>query len=126
MAAHARVLRSTNSPAKAVVLRNFERADTPMKRFLGIMFRKKISRPLLFKFQAEARFANSIHSFFCLVPFDAVFLDSKKRVVDVVEAIPPFRLLIVPKAPALYLVEGPAGFAKATGLRKGVVLRFEG
>ena len=125
MAAHARVLRSTISPAAAVVLHDFERADTATKRFLGIMLRKKISRPLLFTFASEARFANSIHSLFCLVPFDAVFLDSKRRVVDVVGGIPPFRPLIVPKAPALYLVEGPAGFAKAKGLREGVAVRFD-
>ncbi len=126
MAAKTRRLVGTIGAAKGkFVLRGFEKADSPFKRVAGIMFRATLSRPVLFSFGREARFANSIHSFFCLVPFDAVFLDSQKRVVDVRKNVLPFTPLVVPKAASKYLAECPAGFAEKNGLQEGVVVSFE-
>jgi len=47
--------------------------DTPIKKFMGLMF-KKNSPPLLFVFNKNKKL--SIHSFFCK-PFRAIWLDEK-------------------------------------------------
>jgi len=105
---------------REIKLQNYELADTLLLRAKGIMFRKRITRPMLFVFPALERV--SIHSFFCPV-FDAVFLNRAKKVSETYERILPGRM-ITPKSPAAYLVEFPAGTVKQKGIRKGTVIRF--
>ncbi len=119
-----RTIGSAKGKSRVFALRDFESADSAFKRVVGIMFRASLSRPVLFSFEREAGFGNSIHSFFC-IPFDAVFLDSRLRVVDVRKSVVPFTPLIVPKAASKYLIECPAGFAEKNGLSEGVVVSFE-
>ncbi len=52
-----------------------EICDTLLKKFIGLMFKKK-SPPLFFTFNKNKKL--SIHSFFCK-PFKAVWLDDKMR-----------------------------------------------
>lgn len=99
-------------------------------RFVGIMFqgtflRPAFTRPLIFEFPQEAAFSNSIHSFFCFCSFDAIFLDSQKRVVQVVPQIAPWTPNITPKSPAKYLVEAPAGWAEKAGVEEGSAMFFD-
>ena len=105
-------------------LTDYEAADSFFKRAIGIMFRRRLEKPMLFTFPQAGTSMNSIHSFFCFIRFDAVFLDEGKRIVDVRERIMPFTPLIVPKKPAKYLVEAPAGWAKRKGLKAGDRLYF--
>jgi|GEM_PF-2401975 len=79
----------------------------------GLMFSKKVDMPLLFVLPEPRRFA--IHSMFCPA-FDAVFLDAQCRVIDTF-AVRSVRLWIRPRREALFLVEGPPGFAD--GLKEG-------
>ena len=104
--------------------REYEPADTAWKRCRGIMFRQKVEKPLLFSFDEAGRKRNSIHSFFCFARFDAIFLDGAKRVVDVRENVAPFVPLIVPSAPAKYLIECAAGEARKRKVRPGQKLVF--
>jgi uncharacterized membrane protein (UPF0127 family) len=85
----------------------------------GTPLRKPFSRPLFFEFESEARGANATHSFFCFLPYDAVFIDSGWKVVEVMAAIPGWKAWIVPKKPFKYLVEMPKGWAKKYGLKPG-------
>jgi uncharacterized membrane protein (UPF0127 family) len=98
-------------------------ADRRRERLLGIMLQKKLREPLLIPFEREGRKANAIHSFFCLVPFDAVFLNSAGRVVDIRKSIPPFQPLIVPAKPAAAVLETPAGECKR--VKMGDKLQFK-
>lgn len=102
----------------------FEIADTPFKRFRGIMFCKKIEMPLVFVLPSESKTRATIHSFFCLMPFDAVFLDAEKRVVDVKEDITPWRPWIAPERPAKYIIECAAGEAARLKIFGGEQLEF--
>jgi uncharacterized membrane protein (UPF0127 family) len=77
-----------------------EVANSSLKRAIGIMFKKKF-KPLLFEFGKVQKI--SIHSFFCQ-PFIAIFLNSRKRVVQI-EKIRPFSLFT--SRPAKYLIEMP-------------------
>lgn len=105
----------------AYILKNYEVADTSFKKAIGIMFRKRIEKPMLFTFFTRGRI--SIHSFFCPL-FDAVFLDDRKRVVDIYRQIRSGQI-IVSKEIASYLVEFPPGTVSKENIRKGVVIKFK-
>lgn len=105
-------------------LSNFEVADSAWKRTRGLMFRRRIEKPLLFVFPVSSQVECSIHAFFVFFPFDAVYLDEKKRVVDVRERIKPFTPIIFPKKKAKYLIEAPAGWAKKNKVKPGVAISF--
>jgi uncharacterized membrane protein (UPF0127 family) len=99
-----------------------EYADTFWKKFRGLMFRKKLDHAFVFLLSRETRTDACIHSFFVSFPFDAVFLDSKKRVVDFA-TIKPWRFYM-PKKPAKYIVELPEGTIKKTKIKIGRKLPF--
>lgn len=91
-------------------------AKTFLEKMRGIMFASPRFTPLLFEFARETHL-NAIHSLFC-PPFDAVFLNSRKQVVDV-KKVEPFAFFVMPRAPAKYLIELPAGDAARAGIRIG-------
>jgi uncharacterized membrane protein (UPF0127 family) len=100
-------------------------ADSFLSRLLGIMWqgtplRKPFTRPLFFEFEREATVANATHSFFCFVPYDAVFIGSDWAVTEVMEAIPGWNPCIVPKMPFKYLIEMPSRQAARHGIKPGV------
>ncbi len=105
---------------KIIRLKNYELADTMLKRAIGIMFRKKLTRPLVFPFSHEQII--SIHSLFC-VPFDAVFLDKNKKVVEIYTNVKPFSF-ITTKRKARFLVEMPAGSIKNLKISLGDSIEF--
>ncbi len=86
----------------------------------GIMLQPRNFTPLLFEFDSPSMSKNAIHSFFC-TPFEAVFLDAKKRVVDV-KRVPPSQLIVLPKVNSLYLIEAPIGTAGKHAILEGDVL----
>ena len=97
-------------------------AQTLFEKARGLMFKTK-AIPLLFDFGRDAARANAIHSFFC-PRFDAVFLDSRKKIVCVMHEIRPFKLFLFSKQPARYLIELPRGEARKARLRLGDKLEW--
>jgi len=98
------------------------RIASGLEKVFGIMFSHARFSPLIIEFGLEARGLNAIHSFFC-PSFDAVFLDSRKRVVDVAR-VKPFSFSIVSRAPCKFVVELPAGNAQRLKLSKGLKLSW--
>jgi len=92
-------------------------AETHWQKFRGIMLRKKF-KPLLFDFGREATRPNAIHSLFC-PPFWAVWMDERKRVIEV-RRVKPWLGWIEPRKPARYLIET----ADRRGVRAGETLRW--
>ncbi len=75
------------------------------KKFSGLMFsRREKAGILLFSFKRKQKIA--IHSFFVFYPFIAVWLDKKKKVVDV-KIVKPFTACVYPEKKAISLVEIP-------------------
>ncbi|MDD5317390.1 MAG: DUF192 domain-containing protein [Candidatus ainarchaeum sp.] len=105
-------------------LENFEVAKTRFQRARGIMFRRRLSRPVLFVFAREKSLGNAVHSLFCFTRFDAIFLDRNKRVVDVMPKIAPFRPFVAPRAKAKYLIEAPPGWAEEKKVEVGEKIEF--
>lgn len=84
-------------------------ADSFFKRFKGLMFSKKPDYALVFELEKEGRINASIHMLFVFYPIDAVYLNSKKKVVDIKLNLKPFSLNYTPKKPAKYFIEFPTG-----------------
>lgn len=78
-----------------------ETAKTFFQKFKGLMFSEK--KNLLFIFDKER--IVPIHSFFVFFQFDAVYLNSKKRIIEIKKNIAPFTFFVQNKIPAKYLFE---------------------
>lgn len=98
-----------------------EWARSPWQKFMGLMFRKEIGKPLVLELAKESRFGASIHMCFMRISIDAVFLDKDKKVVDIV-TLKPWVFNYTPKKAAKYVVEMKAGTAK---FRIGERLKLE-
>ncbi len=80
----------------------------------GLMFSPKKS--LIFIFDSERRI--SLHMFFVFFPIDVVFLDRKRKIVDLKENFLPFSFY-TSKKKALYVIELPKGAISRTGSKPG-------
>lgn len=79
----------------------FELCDTLFKNFKGLMFSGK--KNIILMSSKESRIDASIHSCFVFFPFNALFLNSKKELVDH-KKIYPFSFY-TPKKAAKYVLE---------------------
>ena len=102
-----------NRTRKAEIIKRVRFADSLFARAKGLMFEreKNFDYALVFPFKGETRARASIHMLFVFFPIAAVYLDSRKSVVDIA-VLKPFKLNYTPKRKAKYLVELPAGKAK--------------
>lgn len=110
-----------NLSKNRIISKKVDFASTPEKRFLGLMFKEGFSTPIIFIFPMSSRIRNAIHSLFVFFSFTAIFLDEKKRVVDIRHVLP-FTPFIIPRAPARYLIELPEKMAE--GVEVGDILSF--
>ncbi|MCC7569933.1 DUF192 domain-containing protein [Candidatus Micrarchaeota archaeon] len=97
----------------------FEVADNMFSRARGLMFRKKIIH-IFFIFENEGK--TPIHSFFVFKEFEAVYLNSKSKVVDIF-SVKPFTFWVENTAPAKYLIEAPIGWCKKNKIKKGSFIK---
>ncbi len=107
-----------NKTGKKKLVGRVRFADSTLSKARGLMFekRERFDYALVFSFGRETRLGASIHMLFVFFPIAAVYLDSKKRVVDIA-VLKPFALNYVPKKPAAYLIELPV--EKATNIKIG-------
>ena len=103
---------------KKILWKEHDEAKSFGEKLRGIMFKKKLKKPMLFFFSRKASLENSIHSLFCFVTFDAIFLDENKKIVQT-KTVKPFTLNVTPK-PSLYLIEAPEGSIEKFKLKEGV------
>ena len=105
-----------------------EVADTDAKRQLGLMFRKSLAQDhgMLFIFNQPDFYRFWMKN--CRFPVDMIWLDQKKRIVDIKSNAPPCLddpcPTYQPKEKALYVIETVAGFANENGLRPGMEVKF--
>lgn len=100
-----------------------EFAETFWQKTRGLMFRSNLDHALVFLLGEESRVGAAIHSFFVFFPFDTLFLNDKQKIVDM-RMVGPFRFSVIPKAPAKYIIELPAGAIRASGVRIGDTVRI--
>ena len=116
-------MKLVNKTKNCTIAEEVNIADSFFKKTKGLMFSRKLKRPLLIIFSEEAKKTNAIHSLFVFFKFDAVFLNSKKIVVDV-RKVKPFSPLIIPKKPTKYLIELKEGEADKKRINIGDKIVF--
>ena len=77
-----------------------DEANTFLKRFIGLMFKKNISTGLLFSN------CNSVHTFFMKESIDIVMIDYNNKVLLVKKAVPKNRIIY--KKEAYHTIELPS------------------
>jgi uncharacterized protein len=96
---------------------------TPWAMAKGLMFsRKKEDFCLLFTFSNAQR--ASLHMWFVFYPIDCIFLDDRKRVVEVKEGFSPFAFFTSVSA-CRHFLEVPAGSVEKKGIRRGMELSWQ-
>ncbi len=113
-------MRVLNQSRDTVLGERVEKASSFWRRFVGLLSRSQL-RP------GEGLWlvpCAAIHSVGMRFRFDAIFLDAEKRVVKVVEALPPMQLLT--RAPGAHSVlELPIGTVRTSGTEKGDQICFQ-
>lgn len=102
-----------------------EIADTPDKQARGLMFRKELPKSNGMIFINEADRINSMWMKNTYIPLDMIFLDKDKKVIGILENIPPMTLdqRTIGK-PSKYVIELNAGAVKEIGLKVGDSVKF--
>ncbi len=104
-----------------------EVAATPVSRTRGLMWRKELAAGtgMLFIFPED-----SVQGFWMkntLLSLDMLFIDSKGRVVGIIErAEPHSRVTRTVGLPSKYVLEVPGGWTQSVGVTKGSTVEFEG
>jgi uncharacterized membrane protein (UPF0127 family) len=108
-----------------IVLARATPADTFLKRWRGLMLRRRLAEDegLLFTFRRESRGETAIHMFFVSFPIAAVWLDGQGVVVDA-KLAKPWRPYYAPARPARYLIEAPPSLLERVTV--GERLTFDG
>jgi len=88
----------------------------------GLMFSRKITDTgLVFVFDKAER--RGLHMLFVFFPIDLVFLDSRKRIIEIKEHFLPFTVYY-PREKAKYVLELPDGAVKRSGTEIGDFIMF--
>lgn len=79
--------------------------DTSLSRTIGLM----LSRPkaAVLKADNESIHGTSIHTFFMRFALDLLWLDKDMNLVDFKKNVRPYRLMVMPKSKAMYVIELP-------------------
>lgn len=98
-------------------------ADNFFSRARGLMFRKeKKDTAMVLSFKKPGRY--SIHMFFVLFPIDVLWLDEKKRIMQMNEHVVPWTPCVSPKTKISYIVELSSGTLKNIKIKNSMVLKF--
>ena len=120
-----------NRTRNTILVKDIETADSAFRKAVGLMFRKELrkGRGLLMNFGRDSR--PGIWMLGMRFPIDLVFIDRRKRVVDLREGIKPMSLnpgtwcVHYPRKSVRYVLELNKGMLKRTGTGIGDVLEFQ-
>ena len=119
-----------NNTQGTTLCRTCELADSPFRKARGLMFRGSLpdGHGMLFSFPHGTQSAMWM---FCMrFPIDMIFIDSKKRVIHIVENASPLGLswktwrLYSPSSSAYFVLEIPSGKSRETETKVGDQLEF--
>lgn len=106
-----------------------ELADSFMKKMVGLMYRQTIGKSagMLFPIADPGVLAATITMMNMKFSIDIIWLDEKKRVVDIAEKAQPTSSMFDsyrPRRAAKYVIELEAGAARRLGIRIGDKMKF--
>jgi uncharacterized membrane protein (UPF0127 family) len=112
-------LRVENATRKTVLAERGELADNPWRRLKGLLGRSALAAP----HGLIIRPCQGVHTWFMTFPIDVVHVDAHGVVRRIIAEMPPNRIgPLVWKA--AYVVELPAGSARASGTEVGDVIEL--
>ena len=97
------------SIGRRIIAKSYKEAKSIADKGFGLMFKTKVTKPLVFFFDKEK--IVSLHMWFVFMPIDVIFLDSNKNIVEILEDFKPFSYYN-PKNKAKYVIEFEAGTIK--------------
>jgi uncharacterized protein len=97
-----------NSTKKSVIAKNYKTCQSIWSKARGLMFTIKFKQPLIMVFE-EPQIV-SLHMFFVFYPIDVLFLDNKKKVVEIKLNFRPYSFY-TPNKKAKYVIELGSGMA---------------
>ena len=115
-------MRIKNVTTNRIVADSAKRADTVASRCVGLMFSKPSRTALVLEFPQEQKI--SLHMAFVFYSIDVIFVNGRKKVVDVKKGFRPFSFYASSKK-AVYAIELPAGTVEKTMTREGHEMEFE-
>jgi len=110
-----------NTTKNKIIANDAELCGDIFSKSLGLMFSKKQTKALIFKFDEEKIIA--LHMVFVFYPIDVLFLDKNKIAVDAKENFRPFTFYKSGKK-AMYAIELPNGIIKKTNTEIGDKVGF--
>ena len=111
-----------NKIKNTILAKNIIYCRTISSKAVGLMFKRKTDKALVFVFDKEKII--NIHMFFVFFPIDVLWLDKNKKVVQMIEHLKPFRIIIA-KKPAQYIVELPNNTIKKSQTSLGDTISFK-
>jgi uncharacterized membrane protein (UPF0127 family) len=109
-----------NKSRKTTLSREHKLCKSKFSKARGLMFRLN-PKALVFVFEKEKIVA--LHMLFVFFPIDVLYLDKKKKVVEIKEKLMPFSFY-TPKKKSSYVMELPAGTISRTGTETGDKISF--
>ena len=93
-----------------------------LNKSIGLIFHKKLKgKGLIFIYEKEKKV--SLHMIFVFFPIDILYLDEKKKVIEIKENFKPFTFY-TPEKKANYILELPENIIKKTKTEIGDTLSF--
>lgn len=111
-----------NAHSKKRLSSNASYCTSIFSKAIGLMFSWDKNKSLLFEFTKEEKIC--LHMWFVFYPIDVVFLDSKKKVVELKEHFLPFTAYCSHHK-ARYALEVPQGTIQRTKTKIGDFLSFK-
>ena len=112
----------TNSSKNRILAKKHEECRSVFSKAKGLMFSFPIkNKGLVFVFEKEKRI--DLHMFFVFYPIDLIFLDRKKKIIEIKEKFMPFTFYISKKK-AKYLLELPEKTIKKSNSKIGDKIKW--
>lgn len=113
-----------NKSKKTIIAKKTEVRRSAIGKALGLMFTLPAAvddKALVFEFSREKRIG--LHMLFVFYPIDVIFLDDKKRAVEIT-TLQPFCLSYAPKNKAKYIIECKVGSVKRAKVEIMDIIQF--
>lgn len=114
-------MKTTLNKNELVIFGNCKIAKSFFSRFIGLMGKKELDNDEAIIFPG----CNSIHTFFMRMSIDVIFVSQDGRVVRILTALKPWRMLM-PVSGSRHVVETAPGNCNRKGLKEGDLLNCHG
>ena len=103
-----------NKKTQKILTSHAHLCKDPFSKAIGLMFCFDKEKSLVFIFSKEIQ--SSLHMWFVFYPIDVLFLDSRKKVVEIKEHFQPFTFYF-PQHTSKFIIEVPDGTIQKTGTK---------